>query len=178
MAHFEEGDPIKFDAGQKVEEPAPDIGEEIPQALSANLETRRKRRESSRSGDLGRLQKTESSAAQRGNDLLATSSAGSSQSLKSGAKRKLSVREDEEHMDASKSVEKEAFRFHRRNAPLIAPENSRTSANKVANLVSNKVTQDLAAARGTSRSMTRETASVTVTSTRPALGPSEQPSSS
>lgn len=174
MAHFEEGDPIKFDAGRRVEELAPDVGEEIPQALSANLETRRKRRESSHSRDLGRAQKTESSAAQRGNDLLATSSTGSSQSLKSGAKRKLSVREDEEHMDASQSVEKEAFRFHRRNTPLIAPENPRTSANKVPNLVSNKVSQDLAAARATSRSTTRETAAVTITSTRPALVPSKQ----
>lgn len=177
VAHFEEGDPIKFDAGKRVEEPTPDIGEEIPQALSANLETRRKRRESSHSGDLGRAQKTEPSAAQRGNDLLTTSSAGSSQPLKSGAKRKLSVREDEEHTDALNPVEKEVFRFHRRNTPSSAPENPRTSASKLADLVSNKVTQDLAAARGTSRSTTRETACVTVTSTRPALGPSKRPSS-
>ena len=173
VAHFEEGDPIKFDMGRRVEEPVPDVGEQIPQALSVNLETRRKRRGSSHSSDLGREQKAESSAAQRGNELLASSSAGSSQSLKSGAKRKLSVRDDEEHIDASKSVEMEAFRFHRRNTPLIGPENPKTSANRVASLISNKVTQDLAAARGTNRSTTRETASVTVASTRPPLGPSK-----
>lgn len=158
-------------------EEAPDLGEEIPQALSANLETRRKRRESSHSSDLEHAQKTESSAAQRGNDLLTSGSAGSSQSLKSGAKRKLSVRDDEEPVDASKSAEKEAFRFHRRNAPVIPLQNSRTSADKAANLASNKVTQDLAAARGMNRSSRRETGSATVSSTRPPLGPSKQSSS-
>lgn len=174
VAHFEEADPIKFDTGKRVEEPAPDVGEEIPQALSANLQTRRKRRESSYSSDMGRTQKIENSAAQRGNDLLTSSSTGSSQPLKSGAKRKLSVRDDEEHMAASKSVEKEAFRFHRRTTPVIAPENPSTSANKTANIISSKVTQDLAAARGLNRSTTRETAAVTVVSTRPPLGPSKQ----
>lgn len=80
-------------------------------------------------------------------------------------------------MDAPKSNEKEAFRFHRRNTPAIALENPKTSANKEANLISHKVTQDLAAARGTSRSTTRETASVTEASTRPPLGPSKHYSS-
>ena len=175
MAHFEEGDPIKFDASRKVEEPALDAAEETPQPLSANLETRRKRRESSHSGDLGRSHKTESTAVQRGNGLLTSSSAGSSQSLKSGAKRKLSVRDDGEQADASKSIEKEEFRFHRRNAPLTAPENARTSASKVTNLISNKVTQDLAAARGANRATTKEIISVSVAGARPPLGPSKPP---
>ncbi|MCJ1304936.1 hypothetical protein MMC08_007749 [Hypocenomyce scalaris] len=59
VAHFDEGDPIKFDASRKVEEPALDAPEETPQPLFANLETRRKRRESSHSGDLERSQKAE-----------------------------------------------------------------------------------------------------------------------
>ena len=50
VAHFDEGDPIKFDATQK---PSPESVEDAQPKLSTNLETRKRRRESSQQTDVG-----------------------------------------------------------------------------------------------------------------------------
>ena len=157
VAHFEEGDPIKFEhnLGISSKKNATETGEIHP-PLSANLETRKKRRESSHH--------LETSRPATGDTAL---SAG--QPLKSGAKRKLNARDDEDPVE--KISEKDDFRFNRRSAPSTTGENS-LEADKKGQSIIQKVSQDLATVREMSRDKSK-TAPLTATVTaRKALGPS------
>lgn len=94
VAHFDEGDPIKFDPTQELSpgEGLAESTEEAQPKLSANLETRKKRRESSHRRDVG-MKNTNVDP-----DRYTTSTAAAmpaSQPLKSGAKRKLNARDDD-----------------------------------------------------------------------------------
>lgn len=95
VAHFEEGDPIKFDPSQDEtsRKESAESTEEAHPKLSVNLETRKKRRESSHRREVdvenGKPDSTTSTASK-------TTAVSTSQPLKSGAKRKLNVRDDDQ----------------------------------------------------------------------------------
>ena len=157
VAHFEEGDPIKYDHSQAkaLRKDVNEVTHEVPPPLSANLETRKKRRESSH-----HLETTRSMSAD------ATSTVG--QPLKSGAKRKLNVRDDDDLLD--RVPEKDAFRFDRKNVASTTGE-SRSDSDKGQSIVQ-KVSQDLATVREMSREKFKEVPLVATTTARKALGPS------
>lgn len=112
VAHFEdegEGDPIKFDAGAVVCEGEE---EEVPNELSVNLETRRRRKD----GVVGRekmgVKRVAVFQSTPDNDDVVRGETGAGQTLRMGAKRKLSAREEEERVP--KEVVAEDFRFSRK----------------------------------------------------------------
>ena len=96
-----------------------DIGEQPK--LSANLETRKKRRESSHHKDgAQRKGKGETVLSGSSNDAAAAID----QPLKSGAKRKLNVREDEERAVRMGDTKKGSFPFNPRNGGSNVSETS------------------------------------------------------
>ena len=119
IAHFEPGDPISFDSSSDiVSNQGPVVGEEEAQpTLPANLETRRKRRESSyhKDEDLskGRCEPTKFMSSKEATRL--------NQALKSGAKRKLNVREDEE---GPEHVEKRVNDATQPDLRIVEPKSS------------------------------------------------------
>ncbi|EDU47189.1 Shugoshin [Pyrenophora tritici-repentis] len=104
VSRFESEDPIGFDPSPAAQEPQEETGEDGEPSLSVNLETRKKRRESGPKLSIRRVslfeppEETEEAVAKP---------------IRTGAKRKFSVQEDED-VNQSKS---DAFRFSRRNAP-------------------------------------------------------------
>lgn len=124
VAHFEEGDPIKFDPTQ---DQAPHDGsaentEEAQPKLSANLETRKKRRESSHRRDVDVNDNVDSTkiTASMATDVPTT------QPLKSGAKRKLNVRDDDDQPAVVDKLGKQDFQFNRRSSDLRMSDNKDT----------------------------------------------------
>lgn len=159
IAHFEEGDPIKFDHNQAVlsRKDASGIAEEEQPQLSANLETRKKRRESAHHLETSRPSTT-----------ATTSTTG--QPLKSGAKRKLNARDDDDPEE--RITEKDAFCFNRKNVAPTIVENSLEADEKGKSIIQ-KVSQDLATVREMSRDKSKEAPLTVTTTARKALGPSE-----
>ena len=95
VASFEEGDPIKYDYSALPAEGQEGLleCENMPLLGAANLETRKKRRESSHHTEVG--QTRANSQLQPQKSLIADVPTTKIQSLKAGAKRKVNVREDE-----------------------------------------------------------------------------------
>ncbi|RDI85407.1 hypothetical protein Vi05172_g4566 [Venturia inaequalis] len=122
VAHFQDEDPIKFDAqpptytleAEPIPEPeAEPQTEDLPAALSANLETRRKRRDS-HGGKLNiRRMSVFHSPPERTEDEGSTGTKAISGALpiRAGAKRKMSARDDEGKGETKASEE---FMFSRR----------------------------------------------------------------
>jgi hypothetical protein len=112
--------PIAFNAGQAKDEQPEEDAEDSEPALSVNLETRKKRRESGPRLNIRRVSVFESPP--ENTEDVAT------KTTKTGAKRKFSVQED----DGPKQVKSESFRFSRRNAPAseteVSNEDSRPSS--------------------------------------------------
>ncbi|KAI4652278.1 hypothetical protein J4E93_002477 [Alternaria ventricosa] len=104
VARFEDEDPIGFDPSPAIEEQREEAADDGEPALSVNLETRKKRRESGPKLNIRRVSLFESP--EETEEPVA-------KPLRTGAKRKFSVQEDEE-VNQAKS---DAFRFSRRNAP-------------------------------------------------------------
>ncbi|KAL6158378.1 hypothetical protein ACJQWK_03385 [Exserohilum turcicum] len=102
VSRFETEDPVGFDPGPATEEPLEDMVEDSEQPLSVNLETRKKRRESGPKLSIRRVSVFESP--EETEEVPA-------KPVRTGAKRKFSVQEDE---DASQA-KGDAFRFSRRN---------------------------------------------------------------
>lgn len=116
VAHFPDEDPIKFDPKPAAEEANDDMdvdqkeNEPLPANVSVNLETRRKRRDSSKL-DLRKMSvfqsPDEEDAAMRGDFK-------ESQPSKMGRKRKLSATAEETNGDANEKDYRDDFRFSRR----------------------------------------------------------------
>lgn len=116
VAHFPDEDPIKFDPKPAAEEANDDMDvdqkedEPLPANISVNLETRRKRRDSSKL-DLRKMSvfqsPDEEDAAMRGDFE-------ESQPSKMGRKRKLSATAEETNGDANEKDYRDDFRFSRR----------------------------------------------------------------
>ncbi|KAL8934663.1 MAG: hypothetical protein Q9211_005108 [Gyalolechia sp. 1 TL-2023] len=113
IAHFEAGDAIKFDA---IQQKSPRRGKletagGLNPALLANLETRRKRRASSQSGereDTG----AESINSHRTQQKEMNDQPKAGHTLKSGAKRKFSAREDDERLEGPFAPERDTFQYN------------------------------------------------------------------
>ena len=126
IAHFEEGDPIKFDPTQdeSSRKESAESTEEAPPKLSVNLETRKKRRESSHRRDVdvknAKVDSTTSTAPK-------TTAGSTSQPLKSGAKRKLNVRDDDQPAMVDE-LGKQNFQFKPQSSDLRMSENGNTKA--------------------------------------------------
>lgn len=121
VAHFEQGDPIKFDPSPEESSgqiPSADAEEAHP-ALSANLETRKKRRESShrREGGTSRAN-LDCIKAQSSKEAV-----GVSQPLKSGAKRKLNVREEGETPGTIEGREDNVLQLNQGSVEIRRSEN-------------------------------------------------------
>ncbi|KAF2184458.1 hypothetical protein K469DRAFT_667022 [Zopfia rhizophila CBS 207.26] len=109
VSHFENEEPIAFNPSPPPEENEQGETEDPNPALSINLETRKKRRESNPKISIRRVSVFQSPPED--------SEDGSGKGVRAGAKRKLSVREDDEKTDARAEPQAEAFRFSRRYTP-------------------------------------------------------------
>ncbi|KAF2004837.1 hypothetical protein P154DRAFT_584926 [Amniculicola lignicola CBS 123094] len=111
IARFDSEEPIVFNGNPTAEQDDQDQQMDAPEeALPITLETRRRRRESGPRLNIRRVSVFQSppNTVEEGSDTWG-------KGVKAGAKRKLSVREDEEKTNAQS--ETEPFRFSRRNTP-------------------------------------------------------------
>jgi hypothetical protein len=110
VSRFDNEEPISFNPGQEVEEQSEEPAEDGEPALSVNLETRKKRRESGPKLNIRRVSVFESPPENTDESAAKT--------IKTGGKRKFSVQEDDDRNESKA----EAFRFSRRNAPASETE--------------------------------------------------------
>ncbi|MCJ1392216.1 hypothetical protein MMC18_005083 [Xylographa bjoerkii] len=164
VAHFDDGDPIKQIEGHQasLESHTGDLRSSL---TFTNLETRRKRRESTFNKEpAAGLPSILPTSLENTSTLIGTLS---SQPLKLGAKRKLSVRDDDERLDAPAAAEKDDFRFNRRTEASCEPcrdvgSNEGSSGGSV---ISRKTSQDLISTRDT-KEKAREVSLKTTTGRR------------
>ncbi|KAJ4365155.1 hypothetical protein N0V83_008773 [Neocucurbitaria cava] len=104
VSRFENEEPIAFNPSPASEEQQGGIDEEGEPALSVNLETRKKRRESGPKLNIRRVSLFESPE---------EAEEGATKAIRTGAKRKFSVQEDADKLQSNG----EPFRFSRRNTP-------------------------------------------------------------
>lgn len=112
VSRFDDEGPISYNPEQADAAQPEENNEEGEPALSVNLETRKKRRESGPKLNIRRVSVFESPPE--------NTEEGATRTVKAGAKRKFSVQEDED----KKHSNSEAFRFSRRNAPASETEAS------------------------------------------------------
>ena len=128
VAHFDEGDPIKFDPTEKLsphERSAASTVEAQPK-LSANLETRRKRRESSHQLDVGVKSKNVDSHKYTAS---VASAMAASQPVKPSAKRKLNDRDDDNDQPTKvDELEKQGSQPSRRGSEVRITDNGFTKS--------------------------------------------------
>ncbi|KAL8910158.1 MAG: hypothetical protein Q9171_004536 [Xanthocarpia ochracea] len=112
IAHFDAGDPIKFDANQQDTLMPVRVEKEgdLNPALFANLETRRKRRESSQLRDSTTFEPSDMPTSQ-GKEL--GDHIRPRYAMKSGAKRKFTAREEEEQVEDATAPEADNFLYNR-----------------------------------------------------------------
>ncbi|KAI4261252.1 MAG: hypothetical protein L6R42_003542 [Xanthoria sp. 1 TBL-2021] len=113
VAHFDAGDPIKFDANQQGSQMQAKTEKEgdLNPVLFANLETRRKRRGSSQRGEPATDAQTSQAEGLDGRIKPGFA-------LKSGAKRKFTAKEEEEQVDNAAASEGDDFHYNRN--PIVA----------------------------------------------------------
>lgn len=172
IAHFEEGDPIKFDHGPEESSHRMSAAavEEGNPVLSANLETRKRRRESSQRRDMERQKP--------GTDSMKPVPAMESdpgQSLKSGAKRKLNVREEDDLSEAKDVLEKCDFPYSWKSSDVRRLENgiSKPIMSKPGKVGNSKTSQAISSSTHHRTEKSMDAPAASVTNTRKALGPSE-----
>ena len=172
IAHFEEGDPIKFDPTQN-ESSRKELAESTEEAqpkLSVNLETRKKRRESSHRRDVdvknAKLDSTKSTASM-------TIAMATNQPLKSGAKRKLNVRDDDQPAVVDEQG-KQNYQLNHRSSDLRVSDdgNTNTIPSTVIKAAGDKISQAaVPSISGTNGKVKASGASASITATgRKALG--------
>ncbi|KAL1628033.1 hypothetical protein SLS56_006074 [Neofusicoccum ribis] len=117
VAHFTDEDPIKFDPKPAIEDENDDMEvdqkdeEPLPATLSVNLETRKKRRDSSKL-DLRKMSVFQSPGE---DDTARASESEDSQPSKMGKKRKLSATAEDTNGEAGEKDYRDDFRFSRRS---------------------------------------------------------------
>lgn len=112
ISRFDNEGPISYNSSRAEEDQPEETNEDGEPALSVNLETRKKRRESGPKLNIRRVSVFESPPE--------NAEEGATRTVKTGAKRKFSVQEDED----KKQSKSEPFRFSRRNAPTSESEAS------------------------------------------------------
>jgi hypothetical protein len=155
VSQFINEDPVKIDLPTKSDTNKEENSEMDP-ARSINLEQRRKRRESTAPPEQKRSSRFEPGPSQSGREVA--------QSLKAGAKRKLSTREDEDGASNAKPTETspDDFKYTRRTSE----EQSKTSG--LAEKQTSKTQREFAIAKGAHR---EKISSTTPLNTRRVLGP-------
>jgi len=176
VAHFEDGDPIKFDSIHEKtrSEGSSATNQESQPTLSAKFETRKKRRESSHHIDAGD-RKLDINPSQEA--IQKDPGAPTSQHLKSGAKRKLHAREEEEQPRRSEDQERDAFQFNRRTSELRSSEISTTKpkSSRTSKPVNERLSQSTTANTHSRKEKSNEGLAILTTTNRKVLGPSELP---
>ena len=125
VAHFDEGDPIKFDPTHELSprKVSAESTEETQPKLSANLETRKKRRESSHRRDVS----MENAHVDSNQDTASLATAmPASQPLKSSAKRKINARDDKDEATIVEEPGNQNVQLNRRGSDLRVSENNIT----------------------------------------------------
>lgn len=167
VAHFEDGDPIKFDSRHEPSRTggAPETTEEEQPMLSSNLETRKKRRESSHHRD---IEEKSSTAKQFQEATHKDPALPIVQPLKSGAKRKLHAREDEDQA-------KDAFHFSRKASESRSGEINVTKSNpcRTSKPANDKTSQTTAVDTQPRNAKSAEAPATSTIMNRKVLGPSE-----
>lgn len=172
VAHFEQGDPIKFDSPQdgSSKEASPADTEEAHPKLLANLETRKKRRESShrRDGDISKsvTESIKKTSTREGTGI---------DQLKSGAKRKFNIREEEENPEPTRDRDESEVQFIRENAESRKSDRgySTSTVNSTAKAVSSKSSSAPSLTTREGRDKPIDAPTANIMTTRKALGPSK-----
>jgi hypothetical protein len=157
VSNFINEDPVKIDLPNRNEATNED-SPEIDPTRSINLEQRRKRKDSTEQQTQRRPSRFEPGPSHSGREVA--------QSLKTGAKRKLSTRDDEDGPTSAKAMETspDDFKYTRRNTE----DQSSSKALAASENPAAKAPREIAVAKGTARE--RTTSSV-LTNSRKALGP-------
>ncbi|OCL12619.1 hypothetical protein AOQ84DRAFT_385997, partial [Glonium stellatum] len=124
VAHFEDEGPIKFQSQPRQADGTIEQDQDGPNpAISINLETRKKRRDSNAKISIRRMSVFQSPP--EGGEEEITTSNDQSVSIRTGAKRKLSAREDEESQETGGEPQGDDFRFSRRNASSASDDSGK-----------------------------------------------------
>ena len=139
VSQFVDQDPVKIDLPNRERKVDNDDTANVDSTLSINLEQRKKRRDSIGGSESRKTSRSEST--QRNPEITS--------SLKTGAKRKLSVREDDEHETSTKhsNDSPEDFKFTRG----VSEEKAQSKPIKETDKSVNKASRELAIARGAPR---------------------------
>jgi len=167
VASWEEGDPTKNDDVQNspIQQWVTESTESVPMPSLANLETRKKRRESTHHAE------AETSRADSLQLLRHVPSRESvTQPFKAGAKRKLNVRDDDGDIEARKPPENNDFPFSRKAEIKANATVTDAVSGKLASL---KVSQDNAAKVAENSARAKQSVSTSTQKPRKALGASK-----
>lgn len=151
VSQFVDEDPVKIDLPRRTKKDENEEPQALDPTLSVNLEQRRRRKDSTAPSELSRLSKVEEPQASREGTT----------SVRIGAKRKLSVREDEEVPARPEAASPDDFKYTR----VISEEGPRKSLSE--NAV-RKVTKDLNASNEGAK---EKVPAATITTTRKILAP-------
>ena len=177
IAHFDEGDPIKFDTTQ---EPSPrkestEAPDEMQPKLLANLETRKKRRESSHGRDVG-VKSTTNMNSTKYAAPTTTAMLPNQPPVKSGSKRKLIACDEDNQATMADESGKQDFQSGARDSDLRMSDVGTTQpiVNDAARATGRKIREAAMASNGGRDGRERASrASATVTAAgRKPLGPS------
>jgi hypothetical protein len=157
VSQFINEDPVKIDLPTKGDTNKEESSD-IDRARSINLEQRRKRRDSTAPSEQKRAGRFEPGSGQSGKEA--------EQPLKTGAKRKLSTREDEDGASNTKPTETSPDDFKYTRKTIEEQPQSNTSG--AAENKPSKTQREFAVAKGAHR---EKTSSTTPLNTRRALGP-------
>lgn len=171
VAHFEEGDPVNFYQERKYipskTSPKPE-GRDRPDTFT-NLGARKKRRESSNLGQALLDETIETDSLQPSNSSVMSLS--HSQPFKSGAKRKLNLRERDGKSGPAKTLEADEFLFDRRPLNSAKTSPAKQSIVKPGNSASHTAPEDIN--KGVSSVRVKEITNTTTSKNRKVLGPSK-----
>lgn len=171
IAHFEEGNPSKVDSKQEpiTSEAPPNIIADAQPTLFANLETRKKRRETS---NLAQPIQDATSCSQPLQPLGATDeSMSKEQHIQSCAKRKLNARENENRSRPESGLSKDEFLFNRKYVDSSKKGLGSSGVTKKGVSGSQRGPQELVTQA--SHEKTKGSATVAPNKGRKALGPSK-----
>ena len=169
VAHFDEGDPIKFDATQKL---SPESVEDAQLKLSTNLETRKRRRESSHQKDVG--VKNVDMDSHEYTASVATALA-ASQPMKPSTKRKLNVRDDDDLPTMADERGKQGSQVSRRGSELLISDNGPTKSipSEIIRVADDRVAGAAIPSKSGKDSKDDKSKSTVTATGRKALGPSK-----
>ena len=172
IAHFEAGDPIKYDSNndKTQKKSKPDNSEVLNPSLLVNLEPRRKRRESSQ---LANHTVKEPATLGTGHQGEEVAQAVQERPLKSGAKRKFNAREEED-VGTTKGGSEIDFQFTRNHVVPPQDDTQGSKSNGIERHSRQKSSEELARNKDRSRERPKVDTNSALTG-RNVLAPSKRP---